>query len=134
MAFFQMGSQMFRISTRTFRSSNITISAGDARTVYIDICDLLAGEGEECSADGETTFKSLIALLERLGLSLSLSLSLSDLKASDGASVMIGKHTGVDARFKEIDECKSMLSVHCICHHWLLHVRTLGMAENLPSP
>ena len=79
--------------------------------VYITTCDLIAGEGDECSADGET-FKSLIALLERLGLSL------SDLKAiaSDGASVMTGKHTGVGARFKEIDECKAMLSVHCICH------------------
>ena len=87
-------------------------SAGDARAVYIDTCELLAGEEEECSADGETTFKSLIALLKRLGLSL------SELKAmaSDGASVVTGNHTGIGPKFKERDECKAMLSVHCICH------------------
>ena len=95
-------------------------SAGDARTVDIDTGDLLAGGGEEYLADGETTFKSLIALLERLGP--------SDLKAmaSNGASVKTGKHTGVGARFQEMDECKAMLSVHCICHRLALACADTG--------
>ena len=103
---------------------NYDQSAGDARTVYIDTCDLLAGEGEECLTDGETSFNSLIALFEKMDLSL------SDLKAmaSDGASVMNGKHTGIDAIFKEMGECKVILSVHCICHRLALACADVGMA------
>ena len=90
---------------------------GDAATVFIDTCDLLAeGESEDVSADSETTFNSLVNLLNRVGLPL------SDLKAmaSDGASVMTGEKTGVGARFKKVEECKTLLTVHCICHRLAL--------------
>ena len=55
---------------------------GDAKTVFIDTCDLLEECGEELSASAENIFNSL-ALLQKLGL-------LSDLKAiaSYGTSVM----------------------------------------------
>ena len=35
---------------------------------------------------------------------------------SDGASVMTRKDNMVAARFKQLEECSGMLSVHCICH------------------
>ena len=35
---------------------------------------------------------------------------------SDGASVMTGKDNMVAARFKQLEECSGMLSMHCICH------------------
>ncbi|KAH3790825.1 hypothetical protein DPMN_169033 [Dreissena polymorpha] len=37
---------------------------------------------------------------------------------SDGASVMMGKRTGVAARLKEINPV--LLNVHCICHRLAL--------------
>ena len=89
----------------------------DAATVFINTCDLLAeGDNEDVSAGSETTFNSLVSLIKRLGLSL------SDLKAmaSDGASVMTGEKSGVGARFKELEECKTLITVHCICHRLAL--------------
>ena len=45
---------------------------------------------------------------------------------SDGANVMTWKDNGVAARFKQLEECSGMLSVHCICHRLALACGDIG--------
>ena len=56
-------------------------------------------------------FNCLCSIIEKENLQL------ENLKgfASDGASVMRGKYNGVAAKFKELESCKTMINIHCIC-------------------
>ena len=79
---------------------------------FVNTCDIL-GESETMSADALSIFLCLKNVLENnLGLNLEELIGF----CLDGASVMTGKDNGVVARFKQIEECCGMLSVHCICH------------------
>ena len=57
-------------------------------------------------------------------------LQLENLKgfASDGASVKTGKYNGVAAKFKELESCKIMINIHCICHRLALACADTGDA------
>ena len=57
-----------------------------------------------------------------------LDLELSDLKAfsSDGASVMTGVDGGVAAKLRRMDDCKTMINVHCVCHRLALACSDMG--------
>ena len=89
------------------------VKIGDAKTRFVGLSDLLA-DSDDTSANSQSIFNSLVTLVGKLQLPL------HDLKAfaSDGASVMTGKKEGVAARFKNLEACKTLLSIHCICH-WL---------------
>lgn len=67
--------------------------------------------------------------LIRLSLMKKLELKLQELKAFayDGASVMTGRKEGVAARLKSLEPCKTMLSVHCICHRLALACSDTGV-------
>ena len=79
---------------------------------FVNTCDILGGS-ETTSADALSIFFCLKNMLENnLGLNLEELIRF----CSDGASVMTGKDNGVAARFKQLEECCGMLSVHCICH------------------
>ena len=73
----------------------------------------ILGESEITSADALSVFLCLKNVLEN-----NLDLNLEEFLGFylDGASVMIGKDNGVAARFKQLEECSGMFSVHCICH------------------
>lgn len=91
------------------------VEKGEASTCFVGSTDLLA-ESRETSANAQSIFESLVNLLDRLALDK------RELKAfaSDGASVMTGRIEGVGSRFRRLEECKTMLSVHCICHRLAL--------------
>jgi hypothetical protein len=91
------------------------VEKGDAETGFIGLSDLLV-DSEDTSANSKSIFNSLVGLIGKLQLWL------QDLKAfaSDGASVMTGKKEGVAARLKNLEDCKTMLIVHCICHRLAL--------------
>ena len=87
----------------------------DTSTVFVDSSDLLE-ESEEGSPNANAILNCLVNMLDRLGLDL------SHLKpfSSDGASVMTDAEGGVAAKFREINDCKTMINVHCICHRLAL--------------
>ena len=89
--------------------------SGEVQTAFINSTDLLAFS-ESGSADAKSIHDCLLGLLSRLGLEL------KHLKAfsSDGASVMTGVNTGVDARLREYEELKNLLNIHCICRRLAL--------------
>ena len=84
---------------------------GDTSTVSVDSSDLLE-QSEEGSPNANAILNCLVKMLGHLGLDM------SHLKAfsSDGASIMTGAEGGVAAKFREINDCKTMINVHCICH------------------
>ena len=78
---------------------------------FLNTCDIL-GESET-TADALSIFLCLKNVIENnLGLNLEELIGF----CSDGASVMTGKDNMVAARFKQLEECSGMLSMHCICH------------------
>lgn len=97
------------------------VEIGDAETRFVGLSDLLA-DSEDTSANSQSIFNSLVTLVGKLQLPL------HDLKAfaSDGASVMTGKKEGVVARFKNLEACKTLLSIHCICHRLALACSDTG--------
>ena len=84
---------------------------GDTSTVFVDSSDLLE-QSEEGSPNANAIFNCLVKMLDRLGLDLSHLKTFS----SDGASVMTGAEGGVAAKFRELNNCKTMIKVYCICH------------------
>ncbi|CAC5403308.1 unnamed protein product [Mytilus coruscus] len=66
------------------------------------------------SADAETLYKCIKEVLTRNNLDLKKCTSL----VTDGASVMVGKKSGVATRLKT--DNPSLLSIHCICHRLAL--------------
>ena len=85
-------------------------------TCFANTCDILS-ESDTTSADAKSIFMCLRnALQHELGLPICELVGF----CSDGANVMTGKDNGVAARFKKLDECSSMLSVHCVCHRLAL--------------
>ena len=97
------------------------VEKGDAETGFIGLSDLLV-DSEDTSANSKSIFNSLVGLVGKLQLWL------QNLKAfaSDGASVMTGKKEGVAARLKNLEDCKTMLIVHCICHRLALACSDTG--------
>ena len=78
---------------------------------FLNTCDIL-GESET-TGDALSIFLCLKNVIENnLGLNLEELIGF----CSDGASVMTRKDNMVAARFKQLEECSGMLSVHCICH------------------
>ena len=92
------------------------VEKGTTETCFANTSNLLA-ESATSAADSESIFLSLQDLIKN-----ELSLDLKDLKAfcSDGASVMTGKNSGVAAKFRQLDDCNTMINVHCICHRLAL--------------
>ena len=88
---------------------------------FLDLSDLLE-KSEEAPANADAIFNCLVAMLNQLGLEL------SDLKAfsTDGASVMTGVDGGVAAKLRRMDDCKTMIIVHCICHRLALACSDMG--------
>ena len=41
---------------------------------------------------------------------------------------MTGKYNGVAAKFKELESCKTMINIHCICHRLALACANTGDA------
>ena len=82
----------------------------------LNTCNILA-ESETMSADALSIFLCLKNVLEN-----NLGLNWEDLirSCSGRASAMTGKDNGVAVRFKQLEECSGMLSVHCICHRLAL--------------
>ena len=79
---------------------------------FVNTCDIL-GESETMSADSLFIFSCLENVLENnLGLNFEELIGF----CSDGASVMTGKDNGVTARFKQLEECRGILSLQCISH------------------
>ena len=89
---------------------------GTTSTCFGSTCDVLE-ESKTTSADAVSIFESLKNTLEK-----DLDLELKDLIGfcSDGASVMTGKDNGVAAKLKQLPECATLLSIHCICHRLAL--------------
>ena len=83
---------------------------------FANTCDI-SGESEITSADALSIF---LCLKNVLGNNLDLNSQELIEFCLDGASVMTGKDNGVAARFKQLEECSGMLSVHCICHRLAL--------------
>ena len=89
---------------------------------FVNTCDIL-GESETMSADALFVFLYLKNVLENnLGLNLEELIGF----CLDGASVMTGKDNEVAVRFKQLEECHGMLSVHCICHYLALACGNTG--------
>ena len=83
---------------------------------FVNTCDIV-GEYGVMSADALSIFLCLKNVLENnLGLNLEELIGF----CSDGASAITWKDNGVAARFKQLEECSRMLSVHCICHRLAL--------------
>ena len=92
------------------------IEEGTTKTSFVHTSDLLE-ESETTSTDAESIFNSLCNTLQN-----DLDLNLEELIGfcSDGASVMTGSQNGVAAKFKQQEERKTMISIHCICHRLAL--------------
>ncbi|CAB4007153.1 zinc finger 862-like, partial [Paramuricea clavata] len=88
---------------------------GDCVTKFIETADLLESSPNS-SPDADAIFSCLVKLLQKHGLDL------NELKGfgSDGASVMTGRNRGVAAKFKSLEECKTMINIHCVCHRLAL--------------
>ena len=83
---------------------------------FVNTCGILR-ESETTSPDDLSIFFCLKNVLENnLGLNLEELIGF----CSDGASAITWKDNGVAARFKQLEECSRMLSVHCICHRLAL--------------
>ncbi|XP_028416122.1 uncharacterized protein LOC114539706 [Dendronephthya gigantea] len=93
----------------------------DCVTKFIEATDLLESSPNS-SPDAEAIFSCLVKLLKKHGLDI------NELKgfASDGASVMTGKNGGVAAKFKNLKECETMISIHCVCHRLALACADTG--------
>ena len=94
---------------------------GDSVTKFMDTTDLLENSPES-SPNADAIFECLCAFLKQE------TIEFKDLKAfaSDGVSVMTGTLNGVAAKFKELDQCKTMVNVHCICHRLALACSDTG--------
>ena len=94
---------------------------GDCLTTFVDTADVLE-HSPDSSPNALAIFNCLNNFLKKAGLEL------DQLKgfASDGASVMTGKQEGVAAKFKSLDKCKTMISIHCICHRLALACSDTG--------
>ena len=71
-------------------------------------------QGESCSANAETLFAVFGNKLKELDLDVTKVGGM----ASDGASVMLGRHNGVAAKLKAV--VPSVIVVHCVCHRLAL--------------
>ena len=93
----------------------------DCVTKFIDATDLLESSSNS-SPDANAIFSCLVKLLQKHGLDV------NELKgfASDRASVMTGRIGGVAAKFKELEECKTMMSIHCVWHRLALTCADAG--------
>lgn len=80
---------------------------------FLSVNNLL--EDEECtSANADAITKCILEELYRCDLSTDKFTSL----VSDGASVMVGRRTGVATRLNEVNS--KFINVHCICHRLAL--------------
>ena len=82
---------------------------GDCITTFLNTTDVLE---HSPAPNAEAIFNYLCSVIEKENLQL------ENLKgfASDGASVMTGKYNGVAAKFNELESCKTMVNIHCVCH------------------
>ena len=96
---------------------------GDCITTFLNTTDVLE-HSPDSSPNAEAIFNCLCSVIEKENLQL------ENLKgfASDGASVMTGKYNGVAAKFKELESCKTMINIHCICHRLALACADTGDA------
>ena len=96
---------------------------GDCISTFLNTTDVLE-HLPDSSPNAEAIFNSLCSVIEKENLQL------ENLKgfASDGASVMRGKYNGVAAKFKELESCKTMINIHCICHRLALACANTGDA------
>ena len=96
---------------------------GDCISTFLNTTDVLE-HSPDSSPNAEAIFNSLCSVIEKKNLQL------ENLKgfASDGASVMRGKYNGVAAKFKELESCKTMINIHCICHRLALACADTGDA------
>ena len=94
---------------------------GDCITTFLNTTDVLE---HSPAPNAEAIFNYLCSVIEKENLQL------ENLKgfASDGASVMRGKYNGVAAKFKELESCKTMINIHCICHRLALACADTGHA------
>ena len=94
---------------------------GDCVTKFIETADLLESS-HNSFPDADAIFSCLVKLLQKHGLDL------NELKGfgSDGASVLTGRHRGVSAKFESLEECKTMINIHCVCHHLALACADTG--------
>ena len=94
---------------------------GDCITTFLNTTDVLE---HSPAPNAEAIFNYLCSVIEKENLQL------ENLKgfASDGASVMRGKYNGVAAKFKELESCKTMINIHCICHRLALACANTGDA------
>ena len=76
---------------------------GNVETLFADLCEM-----KQCDASALT--EAIVQYLNNKNIDVE---KISGL-GSDGASVMVGQHTGVGARLKELNPF--MLSMHCVAH------------------
>ena len=87
--------------------------SGSVASTFLKICECFDGTAN-------TTESSLQVFMTDKGLPVSKMVGLG----TDGASVMVGRHSRVAARFKQ---CQPLLnSIHCICHRLALAAAQAG--------
>lgn len=77
------------------------VEIGDAETRFVGLSDLLA-DSEDTSANSQSIFNSLVTLVGKLQLPLHVPLH------------------------KNLEACKTLLSIHCICHRLALACSDTG--------
>lgn len=87
--------------------------------------DLFVGLIQLVKSDSETVYTSLVSFFNKLGVPTSNIIGL----ATDGASVMSGHLTGLQARFKALNP--NMFYIRCICHS--LHLCASYACKTLPN-
>lgn len=92
------------------------ISYFDAQTPIVAFLDLIELDGQ----DAESIEKALWYSLTRIGISTSFALNNWVAIASDGASVMTGKKSGVATKLRE--KIPNLFTWHCLCHRLELSV------------
>ena len=83
---------------------------GDCITTFLKTIDVLE-HSPDSLPNAKAIFNCLSSIIEKGNLQL------ENFKqfASDRASIMTRKYNGVAAKFKELESCKTMINIHCIC-------------------
>ena len=116
--------QTFQTHNSWWHLSSILIAnIGKCITTFLNTTDGLE-HSPGWSPNAEAIFNCLCSVTEKENLQR------ENLKgfASDGASVLTGKYNGVAAKFKELESCKIMINIHCICHRLALACADTGDA------
>ena len=82
---------------------------GDTSTVFVDSSDLLE-QSEEGFPNANGILNCLVKMLDRLGLA----------RFVPSKSFFIRWCLSNDRKFREINDCKTMINVNCICHRLAL--------------